>query len=170
MHQREWVIHLLIALLSSLSWDNHWDSFLKFLFYLGEQSMNNAVFVSGVQQSDSVTHIHLVHLGLFYQLLLFFSGSVMPDSLWPHGLQHTQLHCPSLSPRVSQNHAHWVCDAIQPSHPLSRPFPPALNLSQHQGLFQWVSSSHQVAKVLELQLQHQSLLMFFPIKLLHNVE
>ena len=49
-----------------------------------------------------------------------------------------------------------VSDAIQPSHPLSSPSPPALNLSQHQGLFKWVSSSHQVAKVLELQLQHQS--------------
>ena len=51
---------------------------------------------------------------------------------------------------------HWVGDAIQPSHPLSSPSPPALNLSQHQGLFKWVSSSHQVAKVLEFQLQHQS--------------
>ena len=55
----------------------------------------------------------------------------------------------------AQIHVHWVCDAIQPSHPLSSPSPPAFNLSQHQGLFQWVSSSHQVAKVLELQLQHQ---------------
>ena len=69
-----------------------------------------------------------------------------------------------------ETHAHWVHDTIQPSHPLSPPFPPALNLSQHQGLFQWVSSSHQVAKVLELQLQHQSLLVFSPIKLLHSVE
>ena len=51
---------------------------------------------------------------------------------------------------------HWVGDAIQPSHPLSSPYPPALNLSQHQGLFQWVGSSHQVAQVLEFQLQHQS--------------
>ena len=49
-----------------------------------------------------------------------------------------------------------VSDAIQPFHPLSSPFPPALNLSQHQGLFKWVSSSHQVAKILEFQLQHQS--------------
>ena len=56
----------------------------------------------------------------------------------------------------AQTHVHWVSDAIQPSHPLSSPSPPALNLSQHQGLFQWVSSSHQVAKVLEFQLQHQS--------------
>ena len=56
----------------------------------------------------------------------------------------------------TQTHVHWVGDAIQPPHPLSSPSPPALNLFQHQGLFQWVSSSHQVAKVLELQLQYQS--------------
>ena len=55
----------------------------------------------------------------------------------------------------TQTHFHWVGDAIQPSHPLSSPSP-ALNLSQHQDLFQWVSSPHQVAKVSEFQLQHQS--------------
>ena len=53
-------------------------------------------------------------------------------------------------------HVHWVSDVIQPSHPLSSPSPPAFNLSQHQGLFQRASSSHQVAKVLEFQLQPQS--------------
>ena len=58
--------------------------------------------------------------------------------------------------KLAQTHAHRVGDAIQPSHPLSSPSPPAPNPSQHQGLFQWVSSSHQVAKVLEFQLQHQS--------------
>ena len=57
---------------------------------------------------------------------------------------------------LTQTHVHWVGDAIQPSHPVSSPSPPAFNLSQHQGLFQWVGSSHQVAKVLEFQLQHQS--------------
>ena len=56
----------------------------------------------------------------------------------------------------TQTHVHRVCDAIQPSHPLSSPSPPAFNLSQHQGLFKWISSSHQVAKVLEFQLQHLS--------------
>ena len=56
----------------------------------------------------------------------------------------------------TQTHVHWVSDAIQPSHPLLSPSPPAFNLSQHQGLFKWVSSSHQVAKELEFQLQHQS--------------
>ena len=59
-------------------------------------------------------------------------------------------------PEPTQTHVHWVSDAIQPSHPLSSPSPPALNLSQHQGLFNWVSSLHQVVKVLEFQLQHQS--------------
>ena len=51
-----------------------------------------------------------------------------------------------------QIHVHWVGDTIQPSHPLSTPSLPSFNLSQYQGLFQWVSSSHQVAKVLKLQL------------------
>ena len=59
-------------------------------------------------------------------------------------------------PEFAQTHVHRVSDAIQLSHPLSSPSPPAFNLSQHQGLFQWVSSLHQVAKVLEFQLQHQS--------------
>ena len=59
-------------------------------------------------------------------------------------------------PESTQTHVHWVSDAIQPSHPLSSPSLPAFNLSQHQGLFQWVSPSHQLAKVLELQLQPQS--------------
>ena len=59
-------------------------------------------------------------------------------------------------PEFTHTHVHWVGDAIQPSHPLSSPSPPAFNLSQHQGLFKWVSSSHQVAKILEFQLQHQS--------------
>ena len=58
--------------------------------------------------------------------------------------------------KLAQTHVHWVGDAIQPSHPLLSPSPPAFNLSQHQGLFQWVSTSQQVAKVLELQLQHQT--------------
>ena len=56
----------------------------------------------------------------------------------------------------TQTHAHRVGDVIQPSHPLSPPSPPAPNPSQNQGLFQWVNSSHEVAKILEFQLQHQS--------------
>ena len=72
-------------------------------------------------------------------------------------------------PEFTQTHVHWVSDAIQPSHPLLSPSPPAFSLSQHQGLFKWVSSSDQVAKVLELQLQHPVLPMniqdWFPLGL-----
>ena len=64
--------------------------------------------------------------------------------------------CPSPTPRVHSNSHPLNHDAIQPSHPLSSPPLPAPNPSQHQGLFEWVNSSHQVAKVLEFQLQHQS--------------
>ena len=66
----------------------------------------------------------------------------------------------------AQTQVHWVSDAIQLSYPLSPPSPPAFNLSQHQGLFQWISSSHQVAKVLEPQLQHSSFQWIFRTDLL----
>ena len=69
-------------------------------------------------------------------------------------------------PELAQTHVHWVGDAIQPSHSLSFPSLPAFNLSQHQDLFQWVSSLHQVAKVLEFQLQHQSFQWIFRTDLL----
>ena len=59
--------------------------------------------------------------------------------------------CPSPAPRVYSRHVRWVSDAIQPSHPRSSPSPPSTNPSQHQSLFQWVDSSHEVAKVLEFQ-------------------
>ena len=71
-------------------------------------------------------------------------------------------------PELIQTHVHWVSDAIQPSHPLSSPSPPAFNLSQNQGLLLWLSSSHQVAKVLELQLQHQSFQRIFRTDFLYN--
>ena len=66
----------------------------------------------------------------------------------------------------AQTHVHWVAGAIQPPHPLSSDSPPAFNLSQNQNLFQWVGSSQQVAKVLELQLQHQSFQWIFRVDFL----
>ena len=77
-------------------------------------------------------------------------------TLQPHELQHTRTPVHHQLPELTQTHVHWVGDTTQPSHPLLSPSPPAFNLSQHQGLFQWVSSVHQVAKVLEFQLQHRS--------------
>ena len=71
-------------------------------------------------------------------------------------------------PEFAQTHVHWVIDAIQPSHPLSPPSPPALNLSQHQCLFQRVGSLHQVAKGLGLQLQHQSFQWIFRVDFLSD--
>ena len=73
---------------------------------------------------------------------------------WNHSMPGLPVH--HQLPEFTQTHVHRVSDAIQPSRPLSSPSPPALNLSQHQGLFKWVSSSHQVGKGLEFQLQHQS--------------
>ena len=70
--------------------------------------------------------------------------------------------------QLIQTHVHWVSDTTQPSHPLSSPSPPAFNLSQHQGLFHWDSSSHQVAKVLEFQLQHQAFQWIFRVDFLKN--
>ena len=71
-------------------------------------------------------------------------------------------------PEFTQTHVHWVSDAIQPSHPLSSPSPPDFNVSQHQGLFQWVSSLYQVAKLLEFQLQHQSFQRIFKTDFLYE--
>ena len=89
---------------------------------------------------------------LFLMLLLLFSCSVVSNSLQPHELQpvHHQLLGPT------KIHVHQVVGAIQLSHPLSSPSSPPFNLSKHQGLLQWVSSSHQMVKILALQLQHQS--------------
>ena len=89
-------------------------------------------------------------------------SSVVSGSLQTHELKHTRPSCPSPAPGVHpKSGVHCVGDDIQPTHPLSSPSSPAFNLSQHQGLFQWVNSLHQVAKVLELQLQHQSFQLIF---------
>ena len=89
-----------------------------------------------------------------------FSRSVVSDSLRPHGLQHQHSE-------FTQAHVHWVGDALQPSQSLSSPSPPAFNISQHQGPFKWVSS-HQVAKILEFQLQHQSFQWIFRTDFLYD--
>ena len=85
-----------------------------------------------------------------------FSRSVEPTLCGPMDCSTQGLPVNRQLPEFTQTHVHWVRDAIQLSHPLSSPFPPAFNLSYHQGLFKWISSLHQVAKWLEFQLQHQS--------------
>ena len=91
-----------------------------------------------------------------------FSCSVISDPLLLQGLQHARLPVHHQLPELTQTHVYWAGDAIQSSHPLSSPSPPAFNLSQHQRLFQGVSSLHPVAKILEFQLQHQSF-QWFPL-------
>ena len=76
-----------------------------------------------------------------------FSCSIVFNTLWPHGLQHTRLPCPSPTPRSCSNTRPWSWYAIQPSHSLLSPSPPDFNLAQHLGHLQWISSFHQVAKL-----------------------
>ena len=100
------------------------------------------------------------------QKQLQFSRSVVSEFFWPHGLQHARLPCPSSSPGACSNScpSSWWCHPTILSSVIS--FSSHLQSSQHQGLFQWASSSHQVAKVLELQLQPQSFQWIFRIDFL----
>ena len=117
---------------SKITTDGDWSHEIKRCLPLGRKAMTNLVQFSSVTQS-------------------------CPTFCDPMNCSTPGLPVHHQLPESTQTHVHCVCDAIQPSHPLSSPSPPALNLSQHQGLFQGVNSSHQVAKILEFQLQHQSL-------------
>ena len=102
---------------------------------------------------DERTRMHSIHKQLFQFSSVAQSCPTLCDPMncsTPGLPVHHQLL------EFTQTHVHRLSDAIQPSHPLSSSSPPAPNPSQHQGLFQWVNSSHEVAKVLEFQLQHQS--------------
>ena len=97
--------------------------------------------------------------GTFSKLVMFQIRSVAQSCpTLCHPMNHSTPGLPvhHQLPEFTETHVHWVDDAIQPSHPLSSPSPFAPNPSQHQSLFQWVNSSHEVAKVLEFQLQHHS--------------
>ena len=98
----------------------------------------------------------LSHQGMVPKLQCCFSSVAQscPALCDPMDCSMPGFPVPSQTPEATQTHVHWVGDAIQPSHPLLSPSPPAPNPSQHQGLFQWVNCSHEVAKILEFQ--HQS--------------
>ena len=100
------------------------------------------------------THILSINLHLY---IIISSVTKSCLTLQPLGLQQTDFPVLNHFPKFAQTHVHRVGNAIQPSHPLSSPFPSTFSHFQHQGLFKWVSFSHQVAKVLEFQLQHQSI-------------
>ena len=112
-------------------------------------------------QTD-VINIFLSMFGLFRHFkreVVVKSVVHLPSCVWLCDLMDCRtlgFSVPHYLSDFAQTHVHWISDAIQPSHPLSSPSPPAFNFSRHQSLFQWISSSHQVAKILEFKLQHQS--------------
>ena len=127
--------------------------------FLSFHILKNEVIISTVSISSSgiLTLLRLYHnsLSLSSAIIFFsvqFSRSVVSNSLQPHESQNARPSCPSPTPGVHSNLRPSSRDAIQPSHPLLSPSPPAPNPSQHQSFFQWVNSSHEVAKVLEFQL------------------
>ena len=107
-------------------------------------------------------HLILCHHTLMLWAVFFFTNifssvaQSCPNLGNPMDCSMPNFPVPHQLLELAQTHVHQVGDAIQPSHPLTSPSPPTFNPSQHQGLFQGVSSSHQVAKGLEFQLQHQS--------------
>ena len=124
-------------------------------FSLYPQALAHSLKPSGYTTFVELHKTEFMYL-FCYILLLLFSCSVVSNSLQPHGLQHARFPCPSLSPRVCLNFMSIESVMLFNHLILSPPSPPAFSLFQCQGLFQWVGFSHQVAKVLELQLQHQS--------------
>ena len=104
------------------------------------------------QTSFSPISNALLHHSLLYLFTVQFSPVVQSCPTLCDSMNCSTPGLPVQLPEFTQTHVHRTGDAIQPSHPLSSPFPPAPNPSQHQSLFQWVNSSHEVAKVLELQL------------------
>ena len=137
-----------IFLGSKITADNDCSHEIKRHLLLGRKVMTN---LDSILKSRDITLPTKVHLVSSVQFSCSVVSNCDPMNCSMLGLRvHHQL------PEFTQTHVHQVSDAIQPSHPLSSPSPPAFNLSQHQSLFQGGRSSHQVAKVLEFQLQYQS--------------
>ena len=137
---------------------DNWKAGWAFGLYFGCDGIHCGLsffFFWSTEGRAKTTHIPVQDLDL-ENASVQFSRSVVSDSLWPHESQHARSPCPSPTPAVhsdSRPSSQWCHPAISSS---VVPSPPAPNPSQHQGLFQWVNSSHEVAKVLEFQLQHQS--------------
>ena len=119
---------------------------------------NSDSFVSWIKRSP--VHVnwltHQLATSLFRQPSVQFSSSVVSDSLQPMGCSTSGFPVYHQLLELAQTYVHWVSDTIQPSHPVSSLSPPIFNLSHHQGLFKWVSYSHQVAKVFSLNISLSS--------------
>jgi len=131
---------------SVLAWKIPWTEETGGLQSMGSQRVGQDWMTEHTLAKWVTTHRVFVRIGWDE-----FSHSVVSDSATACAAARQASHLWEFA----QTHVHWVGDAIQLSHLLTSPSP-AFNLSQHQGLFQWVSSSHQVPRLLEFQLQHQS--------------
>ena len=136
---------------------------IKFSFLIFKYFRHYSIFVDGRHTYSTFffwIHFHknISFSGSYPSFPVQFSSVVQsyPTLCDPMNCSTPGLPVHHQLPEFTQTLVHRVSDAIQPSHPLSSPSPPALNLSQHQGHFKWVSSLHQVVKVLEFHLQHQS--------------
>ena len=156
-------VYKALSKLKMMQWTNErrtWRAIsLKSMYRCQINKWKDVQHLRGMQIKTAVSYLSL----LLKQLKWWFSSvhfSTVAQScltLWDPMTRSTPgfpVH--HKLPEFTQTHAHGVGDAIQPFHPLSSPSPPAPNPSQHQGLFQWVNSSHEVAKVLAFQLQHKS--------------
>ena len=131
---------------------------IGYLFYIWYVSFHVTHSTQLTLSSPLPMSISLFSMPVFLLTSVQFSSITQScPTLWDpmnHSMPGLPVH--HCLPEFTQTHVHRVGDAFQPSHPLLTPSPPAPNLSQYQSLFQWVNSSHEVAKVLEFQLQHQA--------------
>ena len=122
-----------------------------------------AVFKAQDKRDVEINMLLCIYIYIYNYVLCFSVARSCPTLCDPIDCRTSVFPVLHYLPELAQTHVHWVSDAIQPS---SSVIPFSFNLSQHQGLFQWVSSSHQVAKILELQLQHQSFQWIFRVDFL----
>ena len=167
MHLHTWQFHM------SVKWAFHFNMAITNSWFLPHISSSSSC---QYQKASSSTRLFKSkNIGVFYSSLSSIfcpfccccSVAKLCSTLWnPMDCSTPGSLVLHYLPEFAQTHVHWASNAIQPSHPLSPSSPPALSLSQHQGLFQWVGSWYQVTKVLELQLQHQSFQWVFRVDVL----
>ena len=143
-----------------------WGVFVFVFVFVYWYSSHKNIWTASLSSVHTFIHISkkfllfcIVTINIVFMIVLVQFSSVIqwcPSLCIPMNCSTASLSCPSPTPKFTQIYVHQIGDAIQPSHPMSSPSPPAYNLSQHQSLFQSVSSSNQVTKLLELLLQHQS--------------
>ena len=142
----------------------HNHSTYRVEWILKKREVRNNIFL--LNNFICTLSFHIIFVPLLYSVEFSSVTQLCPTLCNPMNRRTPGLPVHHRLPESTQTHVHRVSDAIQPSHPLLSPSPPAPNPSQHQGLLQWVNSSHEVAKVLEFQLQHQSFQWIFRTDLL----